>query len=755
MTTYLLWGYWIPPRTDAENNPCCLLYDTQLRRFKIKSLPPLHKKVKGPTRLRACFKNTQPPFPFTWVKENVFTGEITATTTPSEAGPKWRASREMEATIVPEEDIDNVLFNGAPTMMASGNQNLSMNTRMTEAEYVLTHGIKQSLLRHVRVQLIRYLDLTEHVVNVGSTTRVFYLPTDKSLMFLQFERVDPHGKVCDYPSGPDYNMRRHKIIKHVYEEMCPFARAVPHGAMSQEMALSMCLPAGSANFGWEIFYPERKTGLRRREVYTASHVTIRADDFSIRSSDDHVKDTRDVEIPIDCSGGGREFLSWRNYALPSAAEGDRMSNDTSPVSVSDPEETDDDDDEERFHDPQKQIKFIASMYCCGETDEFFRKGAVVFYTNQSTAPFSTVDFSNFYANVAIRFRLDPYVSKVLMKMTSMRQRVPELKQWIVALIGKSKHIDPLFYNRLKALSVAVVLATIEKNGDGVVGATTDGVLLDAIRHKKDVRHPAGFPIKEEFVPEPSRGMLTINPNQYVGVSRDDGSVSHRGFIGRFAKDSPSWYRDIVTVVLKHCLKTPAFRRCVPDAGGKPPASMRESKEVINNLTRKMTAELKAIMVGKQMRDYVLPNSYSNSPCTVVKRTVMEYYINDLVVDDHQYLTEVDDYLLPSWCKTDGSRRPISVNGYCIKKMNVAHYVENIRNKLEKVAKAFYEYQGCVALCTAAFKTVKRFVHTTLRNELTVYPGAVGGSTTLAAVTNKARATTTTHLEVLESKDVSP
>lgn len=644
---------------------------------------------------RDLFKDGDPPFPFTWVSVSIFTGAITTTTPTAEdmkaAGPGvGNLVDDLTAPIphvtLSEREIDDVVFMGAKPMKANTNANIPYWTTVTEKEFVMSCAFKAEFLSRIRVNLM------DHLKYARTPAGVILPPTAKDLM-VKFERVEPHRAGT---RTADIVMMRHKIIKHVLEDLCPFAKVILNDTLELEMSLRRCLPMGSSNKGNEIFRPPEEDSGGPRYHVLGDAVMIRGSDFTVLPFDEREEDV----VYEDELAEGVEYLDWDGYDVLGKG------NDVVEKRAVKPDEF--------FHDKKGQMAFVRSQYVEGQTDGFFSTGAVVFERRNELLPFVTVDFSNFYASVAIKFNLDPYVTKVLMRMTALRGHSPGLKQWIVTLLGKSKHLNELFFNAMKALSVAVVLATIRKNGAAVVvGATTDGFQLDARSLPSAFLRPAGFPMKTEFVPDVARGMLTVNSNCYVGVSAEDGSMFHRGFIGRLPGGHPEWYKRAVDVVLEHCLGHYV--------------SADKSRDYLAVSTDKMMTALGAVLSGgaAEARDFVLPSTLDTVRPTADKHPVMEYLCNDLCVGMHQFFAVVDDYILPTACSAQFHTVPQTLSGYHVKQLNVAKYVEVFRSKMEKIAEAFSTDEGCVAMCGAALTMTQKHIETVLDATRSAYPGGVG------------------------------
>ena len=322
----------------------------------------------------------------------------------------------------------------------------------------------------------------------------------------------------------------------------------------------------------------------------------------------------------------------------------------------------------------------------------------MFAAHSKVDRFACFDFSNFFANVAIKFSLDPYVVKVMKRLIAFRVRVNTIKAWIVAILGKSKHLDPFFYHRMKSLGVAVVLSTINKNPGWVTGASTDGLLVDPqVIQTNSFLYPHGFPLKKEFVPMSGTAMISEGTNTYAGICSKTGEVVHRGFIGRLPGKHPEWYREIIAVLLRGCLSG-------------------HTGEVIRQI------ELILKEKGYMTRQYVLPDTHTEPLPVQDKQLALEFFANNLCTGLCQVYASIDDHVLPTAVIAGGDQLPFTQSALSVKMINVAKYVDIFQESIRRVAKIFSEKTHLVSLCEHAFAVVKEHVTRTLPCERAVYPG---------------------------------
>ena len=220
-----------------------------------------------------------------------------------------------------------------------------------------------------------------------------------------------------------------------------------------------------------------------------------------------------------------------------------------------------------------------------------------------------------------------------------------------------------------------------------------------------VKIPNGFPAKTEFMPHKDKPMLTVSPNKYVGFS-EDGSLFHRGFIGRKPGGHPLFYKDIVDVVLSACMLT------------------KYSNEDNTAILTHTKSILRSIMEDKVAFDYVLPDTHHSVMSTSDIRPVTEYFINDLCVGMNQFFAIVDDHIVPTWCLNENHSVPITLSGYCVKQLDVVRYLTVAKDKFSRIASAFDFHPSCSKLCQEGFKIVKEYIIKTLPKERSSYPGGV-------------------------------
>lgn len=694
---YVLWGYHLP---KGCNQPICLLVDPENGELHSKSIKsPLGRQANT---FRQHFKNEDPPFPFTWVSENVITGELCAVPECDQPRPHVDGLTRRWASLTLSEDcITESIFAGTDGIKKARNADLNMWAQTSERDLIMTTLFKQSYLRQIRVNLIKLLNykqttvVSHHKSTTAST--IVHLPPSIDSLFIQFDPIDPGGGVDKYGYGADFVAMRHKIIKFVVEDMCPFARVALGRTMSMEMCLSRCLPTGSAGKGCEIFSPSKVLLAEASYVVAGAALMYKSSDFTrINSMTACGISDSDCTL-VDPLNAEDAFFQWKEYDVVSGTtRGEAM---------------DTDGDKSYYKDPINQIALIASTFKVGETDGFFDKGSVVFTNHEvdnPLAPFACVDLSNFYATVVEFFELDAYVAKVMRAMTLLRNVEPEMKRWIVSILGKAKHFDPVLFRRMKDLSVATVLSIVNRNKNFVMGATTDGILVNARLLPFTMAVPVGFGVKTEFIPNVDRPMLTLSPTSFVGYDSRNDNVFHRGFVGRGGGGQPAFYRDLIDVVLNACMEVKY---------GEFPLD-----EAIDLTARSLTE----IMSSKSMMAYELPEVCPSVRCTEEKgRRIIDYVINDLCVDSHQFYAIVDDHVVPSSCLTTNHVLPVTLSGYCLKQLNVPKYVAVLKDKLNRVIRAFDYHPPCSKVCREAFKVMKYHIHTTLPSDRTSYPGGVG------------------------------
>jgi hypothetical protein len=656
--SYILCGYDVPVEEGVY--PKCLLYDESKGTFGVKTLRFKNNEKK--TCMRATFgKDQHPPFLFSRVVDNAFTGGIRLKPGVDDV-PVFTVDTAPH-TILTESDID-VIFEGAPTNIMRGvRDGASICTKMTEREYVKNVGFKQSLLRAVRSGLIEKMGLRT-AGNVGG-----YVPTRMDSLFVGFEPVDYYATSAKYPHGPDSVILRHKIIKHVLEDACVYIKVAMFDSLGMEKALSLCLPTGSSRKATDVFWP--------REQKPAVCLRV-ADDLMYDGGDFHIltpEEAAGKPVTVDILPSGRGYFDW--IQLDSGQEVV-------------------DEECRAYRDFKEQLSLLKSVYVPGETAEYFRKAAVVYSTHGPEEPFACLDFVNFYANVAVKFGLDDYVSEVLKRMTAFRGDYPAMKGWIVTLLGKARWADPFFYNRMKALSVAVVISTIGANSHIVTGSATDGLMVKPEAISEFV-YPAGFPVKREFVPREGSPMMSNGPATYSGVCRRTGEIIHRGCIGR--GKHPDWFHDLVTDLISGCLG-------VTDKA----ATMEAIRSVLTTKAAKTN-------------QYLLPDTHRMPLPVSDKRRGTEYYINELCTGICQMYGVIGDNVIAAK-DLGGHDPPPTQNAWVIKQINVDKYVEEIGDKISRVAALFSGHPEAVGLCeTAVVETVKH-IERTLPKEPGMYPGGV-------------------------------
>ena len=627
---YLLCGY----HMVKDTGPHCLLYDKQKNTFKT-------KRLKNEKCFRCAF-DTHPPFKGSIVDENDNGIKLVAY--------KPCAIEDLSFMTLSEQAIDHI-FKRVMTIKSSIKNNIPFWSYMTEKEFVLNSAFKKDFVRNIRVGLIDILKLEKN------PRENYYLPCNLQSLFIRFEPVN----YCHHEA--EEIVIRHKLIKYVLEDTCPFIKVALFESLGLEMALAMSLPTGSTGKGVEIFCPKKITDNNNECLLEASD-NLAFDGFNFSIVTDKTRYTKVVKpefVPL-------EYFDWIELSEQTSYHQKKPS--------------------KYFYDIKKQLALLGSV----QTD-FFSKGAVVFAAHGKTDKVACFDFSNFYANVVIKFGLDFYVIEVLKKLIEFRSRFDSIKSWIVVLLGKSKHLDLYFYNRMKALSVAVILSTINKNSESVTGAVTDGLFVAS---SSSFLYPDGFPVKQEFVPSV---MISAGATRYAGICAKTGNIVHRGFIGRKSSKYPKWYSKIIGLLLKECLGD----------GHTSDALIRQIQEILQR-------------EGSETKDYVLPDTHREALPIQDKHPAVEYYVNNLCTGLCQVYAVVDDYVLPPGIVNNGQQL-LTQTAFSVKLINVSHYVELFEKIIKRVAEIFLDQPNLVSLCERVFWVVKEHVTKTLPIERAVYPGA--------------------------------
>lgn len=657
-------------------------------RFKLKYLV-----CRG--SFRASFTNNDPPLPFTWVYDDLYNGGLVPC---PQIAPV--PVRDIPHTTLSEKDVSDV-FSHVSCVKQNINSDISHWSEMTEREFVNTL-FKKDYLGRLRLALIQKFNLKQIVRPAGASTDCHYLPSKVDHLFVSFEPINWTANSAQYKDGPTYVLTRHKLIKYTLETLCPFITVAIHDNLATEKALSKCLPCGSKGKGVEVFHRGEEDKLQYAvRTSESTEVVFNGSDGTLCVPDRQTTPTPNTVSPL---GPLKTYLDYTSMQVNPSMQlqgGSRKRRQTDTDGAPPPKADD------YFWDPAKQMAFIASQYVKGATDVFFQKGAVVFANHEKTDPFATLDFCNFYATVAIRFNLDPFVTKVLGAMTELRRDFPGLKTWIVSLIGKSLHYDPRFFHRVKQLSVAVMLDTINKQRQLVVGATTDGLMVNAHMLPARFMYPRGFPIKIEFLPSDLR-MVHNGPNNYVGISAEAGMV-HRGFVSRLGSGQPEWYYDVVSILLRRCMDVFFGNHTLEEARA---TATEEIGQLLNDSASVPT-------------DYSLPDSTKPSP-TVDKHPAVVYYINDLCAGVCQFFACVDEHVLPlaAYQAGDQSRVIQTQNGWCLKKLSGPKYIDVMEDKIKRVARMFAESPQVTSLCETVFGLVVGQIKKVLSPDRGMYPGGV-------------------------------
>ena len=441
-----------------------------------------------------------------------------------------------------------------------------------------------------------------------------YIPNDINHLFIHLEKVDINKWIDEARYQPDTVIQWQKIIKHVIEDVCPFVKVALFDNLNLEKALMLCLPTGSTGKGKEIFFP--------------TNVIL---DNEIKMSND---------------------LTWNSVTVNRSGEVVKKEENNKFVLVP---------DDSLFLNTSNE-----------RTHKYYNNQAVVYLEcKKKNVPFATFDFTNFYANIAINFQIDDFITKVLLNMIKMRKYCVEIKSWIVTLIGKMKHYDTARYTRLKKLSVAIILSTINKNSN-VCGATTDGILIN-LTEVKDIHnikfdYPAGFPVKLEFMPSEQNMVWSINANTYAAINYKN-EIVHRGFISRLNYSCPKWYRKYIDIIIEHCLLC-EFQRSQCD---------------IESIKKKLDSCLKT--VANNPRSFALKDYGQLLSANTTELPVVEMYLNDLNTGILQFYTTIDDTILPWGYSSENvfnNALPQTLNGWCLKSINAQSYTNLMRDKLKKL-----------------------------------------------------------------------
>lgn len=652
---YILCGYDLC--TPEQGRTKCLLYDEVKGTFDLVAL--CLEERRG--CLRDAFRiDYMPPFVFTRVVDNVFTGQIQ----PSENTTPVFTVDTLPHTTLRESDIDSIFGNVPITIKRGVANNAARHMEMTESEYVNTTGFTQGFLNAVRVGLMKKLGLKAITANC-------IIPTRLDTLFVGFEPVDYYASSDRYPHGPDSVILRHKIIKNVLESACPYIRVAMFNSMGMEKALALCLPTGSRGKGMEIFRPRKQNPEACLKI--SDDLIYDGGSFEILTPAEAAQKTTVFEVPSPPNTGC--YFEW----IPINHKG-----------------VDDKKPSIDYRVFETQLEILKSAYVWSDKADYFRKGTVVYSIHDAKDQFACMDFSNFYANVAMLFGLDDYISEVLRRMTKFRKKFPAMKNWIVAILGKARWQDPFFYNRMKALSVAVMLSTIRANSHIVTGSATDGLFVkpDAL----DIFvYPRGFSVKKEFIPLQGSPMVSKGPSHYAGICRRTGKIVHRGCIGQ--GKNPEWYHDVISVLLKGCLG------------------------LLNDVTTMTTITMLLNEKASITRQFILPDTHSMPLPVVDKRSCTEYFVNELCTGICQMYAVVDDHVVPASAMRDHDP-PSTQNAWVIKWIDVEKYIQEIGDKISRVAALFPEQQCAISLCENVARKVIEHIKQTLPKDRAMFPGGV-------------------------------
>ena len=640
-----------------ETYPKCLLYCETKHVFFVKSLRFNKGAKKG--RFRDAFgKDQEPPFLFTRVVDNAFTGSIQLK--PGCANNPVFTADTAPHTILTEKDLDDIFSKPSTTIKMSVENKASICTKVTEREYVNTIAFNRVFLNAIKTELINKLCLKTHPQGI--------VPSKLDALFVGFDSVNYHAGTDKYPQGPSAVILRHKIIKHVLEDTCPFIKVALFDSLGMEKALAMCLPTGSFRKGTEIFLPKKQCPDVCYKV--SSDVIYDGGDFRILTDEEASKKNTIKEIltPLPIN-----YFKW--------VSDDDSDNSKEYVAAD-------------YKDFDKQLALLSSVCVPGETSEYFHKATVVYSTHSSRDQFACLDFINFYARVASEFGLDNYITQVLKRMTAYREQYPAMKSWIVTLLGKARWADSFFYNRMKALSVAVVVSTISANAQMVTGSSTDGLMIKPEMIREFV-YPAGFPVKKEFVP---RGpMMSNGPLIYVGVCGLTGKIVHRGLVGR--KTHPGWYYLLIGELLRGCLG------------------------LVNKNAALAAVKTVLLKMAGTTHQYLLPDTHRTPVAVSDKRSGTEFFINDLCAGICQMYAIIDDHVIPSE-SFGGHAPPLTQAAWLIKQINVNKYLEEIKDKIYRTADLFKETPDAVRLCQLVAEETAIHIEKTLPKTRAMYPGGV-------------------------------
>lgn len=705
--------------TMKGDNDVRALLVKQGGRYDATSLDVYSFTAKRRGNFRSAFLDHNPPLPYTAVEfDSSGSYLIEKLDRPSiimlPTGPS-----DIQHTLLTESEVDDIFVKYPLIDKRHYNVDACHKNKilMSEREYVLRHAYTPSFLREIKLTLYKKF-LTQKMVlgnGPGANARD-HIPLCLRMQFIQFDPINWHAWTTTYPNGPDYLLRRHKLIKHILEAACPFIHVAIHDKLPMEKVLSWSLPYGSGGRGYECFasVPRRdfirngatfdgKTGKITRKVPTDLPLLMKPPQPSpLVSFSDFFTLTKPrcamTRAEIECVSNNKR----KRYD-------DDHSNDTKRRSR--------EQEEKQQARQQSDIWSYIAQFFTASTAEYFQKGCVVSVEiSNSLATFSTIDFTNFCATIACKYNLDPFITKVLTRLIAARDHGHDnAKAWIVSLLGKAAKEDPFFYQTMKQASVAIMLDTMQHQKPGlIIGVTTDGFMLNTSAMPAEFHYPDGFELKMEFEPDDVR-MLRETACKYVGFDQH-GDVYHRGFIS--SRKYPLVFVKIVECLLRRVLMSM-------------PLHLNNTENphlcVYPEMTHGISDEITGILNQYASRpvDFALPNVNIDAPSTTVdKLPALTFFYNDQCVELFQMYAILDDQTLPT--NFSCSELPETLFASCIKRFNVSKYHDIIHDKLEAVARFAKATAGIDAteLVQATYAVVTEYIERKLPRDKGVFPGGM-------------------------------
>lgn len=586
--------------------------DDEYKTLKLKT-----KIICNRVSFRLNFRNSMPPRKF--IDICLFHDTVI----PYAIDTCYKLLGKITKTRITEKEIEHIFLN----IKLRHTFNFSQSTQlMSEREYVLNHldiNVKHTIINRLKTLYCCHLK-NGHII-----------PKSFSHLFLY---ITPVAWLTETDQSKNVsNYAKHKIVKYLLEEICPYLYVDIEDDEKLPIILAACIPLDCQ----ELFLPPLRDPIRGYIVLKTGgrYVIFNNEEGLIlkkcNTPDEVVKYCKTLHhvVTYNCRIPSikKTIIAPRHYSA---------------------------------------IKYISKIYDENVNSVYFKKQAVVFKSDGSSTTEHNVkyfDAVSFYSSVLIHNKGfdDDHLLQTFRLLNEFKRTSPRVKQTIVSLIGKCKHYNKRLYNLLKQYSVAYMLHVINMNRRDkcLLAVTTDGIMFkdckSLILRKPAIIKSIRFKVESKFA-----WIAMQNPNCYVGYDKTTSRLIIKGFVSRSPSNNPTFFQTFIEMLFKHL--------------------------IYSNNPNKNLHVFRQLLRGLERRDYVIMN-----PKPVTRYKPCDYFHNDLCQNVAVVFLERDENssVLKYENIDQKSFNPSLMHVNCVYKVSWIRYYMALSRLIEK---AILFYNTCFA-----------------------------------------------------------